>query len=359
MLAVAAKDWPPTFPAYVQPKLDGLRAVYADGTFTSRNQKPMPGGCSTLRAELARVADVLRAVGAPLDGELYVHGMSLQGIQAAVRRDDARLEYWVYDFVDPTRPYAARLAVLEAAWAAFAAPLAHVRLVTTTHVESADAWDAAFTRALRQGFEGVMWRAPDGAYACGQRSLSLRKRKNGDTREFRVVGFKQAAHGGVVWECETQPGGPTFGVVPVCSLVEARAAYASAPAQVGAPLTVFFEGWLDDGTPRNARAVAFRLPSDVDAVRDEDSGVAVGTAAVDVPPPSQTCTDVVTTTTTTTAATSDAAPAHHATPSTPTNIHSLCGTKRPRPRARGGGGTRRSRRHERLPTEPNGPPPHE
>jgi len=93
-----------TYPCYLQPKLNGIRALYQGGHFQSRDQLPFPNGLLSHLAE-----PLLRLFGPEviLDGELYVHGWPLQRINAAVTpvrqqptEDTLKVEYHVFDVVD-------------------------------------------------------------------------------------------------------------------------------------------------------------------------------------------------------------------------------------------------------------------
>src|SRR5687768_15403845 len=104
LLAHKYKPFRVTYPCYVQPKLNGVRALYQNGRFQSRDEVPFP---EALLDHLAQ--PLLRIFGtshAPTDGELYVHGWSLQKILGAitpVRKEDSELtklvEYHVFDVV--------------------------------------------------------------------------------------------------------------------------------------------------------------------------------------------------------------------------------------------------------------------
>lgn len=150
-----------TYPCYVQPKLNGIRALYQNGCFQSRDQLPFPDGL------LSHLAVPLQRTFAPeviLDGELYVHGWPLQRINAAVTpvrqhptEDTLKVEYHVFDVVDFGKSFKERINIQT--------QIGHLRkaghpiaLVYTTHSctpEDANAWYAQF---VSDGYEGMMYR---------------------------------------------------------------------------------------------------------------------------------------------------------------------------------------------------------
>lgn len=92
-----------TTPCYVQPKLNGVRAIFLNGRFYSRDgHEWRPEILTHLTTSLQQVPK-----GVALDGELYVHGWSLQRINAAIAvkriapTDDTRhVQFHVFDLVD-------------------------------------------------------------------------------------------------------------------------------------------------------------------------------------------------------------------------------------------------------------------
>ena len=164
-----------TYPCYVQPKLNGIRALYQNGHFQSRDQLPFPSGL------LQHLVTPLLSVFDPsviLDGELYVHGWPLQRINAAVTpvrqrptEDTLKVEYHVFDVVDFGKEFSRRFVNTE---------LDHLRdiffnfrgkfvcqgvtKVPTWHAkneEKANEWYADF---VSLGYEGMMYRLGDCPY---------------------------------------------------------------------------------------------------------------------------------------------------------------------------------------------------
>ena len=104
-----------TYPCYVQPKLNGIRALYQNGRFQSRDE--IPYGQSLLAHLAAPLASCFGAE-VILDGELYVHGWPLQRINAAVTpvrqhptEDTLKVEYHVFDVVDFRKSFDQRTSI--------------------------------------------------------------------------------------------------------------------------------------------------------------------------------------------------------------------------------------------------------
>lgn len=198
-----------SYPCYVQPKLNGIRALYQDGHFQSRDEVPFPTGL------LDHLAQPLRATFGPeviLDGELYVHGWPLQRINAAVTpvrqtptEDTLLVEYHVFDVVDFGKSFIDRQTILH--------PLFHnigqIRKVETVSVTEHSA-DLLYAKWVSQGYEGMMYRLgrcpytvpkqPVGNRAAmsartpflsdkSNRCWHLLKRKDWQDDEFRCVGW--------------------------------------------------------------------------------------------------------------------------------------------------------------------------
>lgn len=159
-----------TFPCYVQPKLNGIRALYQNGRFQSRDELPFPVGL------LDHLAKPLKESFAPeviLDGELYVHGWPLQRINAAVTpvrqqptEDTLQVEYHVFDVVNFDQPFIARLdqrcKIDEGL----------IRSVATSWVDSQQMADSCYADFVRIGYEGMMYRLGDCPYTVPKQEWS-------------------------------------------------------------------------------------------------------------------------------------------------------------------------------------------
>lgn len=189
------------YPAYVQPKLNGVRALYQNGMFVSRDEKLWePLILQHIRNELGVVSPLLGDT--ILDGELYVHGWSLQRINGAIavnrknlHADTPLVEYHVFDVVHPGRNFSDRW--FELRTELHNCELPHVKVVATNHVTDAISMEQHFRFYTSLGYEGIMIR-PDGPYIFGntphgtrKNSPYLWKHKHWQDDEFLCVGVTE------------------------------------------------------------------------------------------------------------------------------------------------------------------------
>lgn len=198
-----------TFPCYLQPKLNGIRALYQSGQFQSRDElfwNPAVLHHLTRELESQTWRPIFRDF--ILDGELYVHGWRLQRINSAVAikrslptPDTLHVEYHIFDCIDRrtgfSEPFSSRFAKI------FVPTLNHesrIRFVPTHHIYLREEVDLYFRHYAGHGFEGVMLR-PDGTYDVGEhlssrtgnhtqvRSHNLWKHKSWQDAEFTCIGI--------------------------------------------------------------------------------------------------------------------------------------------------------------------------
>lgn len=174
-----------TYPCYVQPKLNGIRALYQSGNFQSRDQLPFPKGL------LDHLAKPLLQSFAPeviLDGELYVHGWPLQRINAAVTpvrqqptEDTLKVEYHVFDTVDFTKSFQCR-----SPW------FTHdqIKPVATYFVDRVEMADEMYAQWVSEGYEGMMYRLGDCPYTVPKMVSSEGSRWKVPTTKSRFLSDK-------------------------------------------------------------------------------------------------------------------------------------------------------------------------
>ena len=189
------------YPCYVQPKLNGVRALYQDGVFQSRDEKIWaPNVLRHLHQELELLKESLS--GTILDGELYRHGWNLQRINGAVatnrsepRHDTHEICFHVFDTIVMDKPFSDR-------WFDLYHPiievgLPHIKAVPTSLAQNEGEMLLHFHHYTSLGYEGIMLR-PDGPYEFGvtdhgtrKNSKFLWKHKQWEDDEFLCVGVTQ------------------------------------------------------------------------------------------------------------------------------------------------------------------------
>jgi ATP-dependent DNA ligase len=229
MLARTAKPSFSHLPCYVQPKLNGVRALYQAGMFQSRDEKVWKD--TVVKHVVDELLSFTELGNLVLDGEFYCHGMRLQEINGAIAVNRAapnglteKICYHVFDVVNPFKKFSDRW--FELYHGLIAAELPHVKAVPTAHATSWIQVEQHFHIYIQAGYEGIMLR-PDGPYEYGEhtgrngnqttfRSRNLWKYKHWEDDEFECVGITQGMGkadigiGALVLRCKDSDA--TFGV---------------------------------------------------------------------------------------------------------------------------------------------------
>lgn len=260
-------------PCWVQPKFNGVRALYqtvdGKGRFQSRDEHPWHP------AVLEHISSVLQVLfpepNIILDGELYCHGWPLQDINAAISvnrtaptPNTKSIYYVVFDRYGES-PFFNRIQhpfnVIKTA----NSPVVHA--ATTQYVTSSSQADDFYAACIRDGFEGMMYRigicpytTPKQPNPTGRGFLSdknnrtwhLLKRKAWQDDEFTCVAVEegQGKREGMVgrFVCAL-PNGLTFGVGSGLSDAENIKYFQEPP--IGRQIKVKFLCYTSDGRPFN------------------------------------------------------------------------------------------------------------
>jgi len=187
------------FPAYVQRKSDGIRAIITkDGAFTRNGKRHMciPHILKALAPVFVKMPDAI------LDGELYNHDLhdNFNKISSLIRKtkpteedlvETAKLvEFHCYDSPrignhKEDAPFSQRRAARVLALKGLNASC--VKLVETLMVNNHDEVEKYHEQFVAEGYEGIMVRI-DGPYE-NKRSKYLLKYKKFDTDEFTIEGI--------------------------------------------------------------------------------------------------------------------------------------------------------------------------
>lgn len=199
-----------TLPFFIQPKLNGVRALYHLGRMQSRglsNEEGKvwhPSVVAHITAELDRIVPH----GWLLDGEMYLHGLSLQQINSAiaVKRiapspKTTSIQYHVFDIIDTHSlhlPFMERARLLEALREKLVIYQARsIAVVPTTFIDREGLDNTLYATLRSQGYEGIMYRDPSAPYGFAEECTNkenrwryLLKRKGWEDGEFKIVAFE-------------------------------------------------------------------------------------------------------------------------------------------------------------------------
>lgn len=255
-----------TFPVSVQPKLDGFRcyAFLRDGKVVLQSR----GGKEYDVAHISGQAhnDVFRNIGrleegVTLDGELYIHGMSLQSIASLIKKPQDGSERLTYNVYDTTyggeEPWHLRMKTLEQMKHRFntSPNLEVVRTVIAHgHEDIMDYHD----HFVEEGYEGAIVRTMDHVYRFGYRSPGLLKVKTFDEKEFLIVDWTKGKDDVPLWIMKNDIEDNTFDVRPRGTQRDRAEMLANAESYVGKWMTVRFIGRTDDKKPKFAVGICLR-----------------------------------------------------------------------------------------------------
>lgn len=249
--------------AYVQPKLDGHRALFVDGTLYSRQGKVL---------DLPHIMETIHLLGLEnlhLDGELYLHGKTLQELSSLIKKyqpETLDLEYHVYDIVASEPFYARRNKLSHDHFPLKYPEVSSVKLVHTAQVDSLDEAMAQHQINREEGYEGTMLRFSDEPYKDGKRSRTLLKMKEFQDEEFEIVGVNegkpyvtdQGTFRVPIYECQVgNDPEKTFTVTAPGNMHEKDALWRDASKGLGDRLTVKFHYYSEAGIPQLPVALRF------------------------------------------------------------------------------------------------------
>lgn len=230
---------------YTSDKLDGVRCL-------AKCVQKLSGVVITIESRTGQLYDVPHIVAALakfmkpgdiLDGELYVHGPSLQEITSAVKRTDAQekwgkaeaaymkyaersdctqekcdelaeklsdakrvhdirqsLEFHVFDIVELDEPFEVRLYHLREYAVENFIPGGCIVAVKYRYADTIEELNKQLKDCIDRGFEGIMYRTQDGMYESGKRSAGLWKYKLFFDEEFKIIGVGVDKQGYAVFE---------------------------------------------------------------------------------------------------------------------------------------------------------------
>jgi ATP-dependent DNA ligase len=195
-----------------------------------------------------------------LDGEIYIHGMSLQNIISLVKRPQEaslKLTYNMYDIASTAReePWRERSNNLDSwfEWARSEGLPQSVKKVVSRPASSMEELKVAHDYYVEEGYEGAIIRLPSGVYRFGYRSSELLKMKEFDDMEFELVSWdvgKGKFANVPIFRCRVPFNGKLFDVTPRGTEAVRQELLAQAKSMMGKKYTVRYFGLTDEGVPR-------------------------------------------------------------------------------------------------------------
>jgi len=249
------------YSCFIQPKLNGicnLAELLANLTVLHHSR----GG--KLFETIAHLDEWVRRCNpiAPLHGELYMHGVSLQTIGSYTKelKDDCeKLEFWVYDIAHTELPFEQRLNWMSENIATLP-PECPIKMTPTFLVNNKEETKHYHDKFVSMGFEGGMLKNKNGIYMFQYNSDEIEKVKSFEDSEFEIVGGKQGEgldEGCVVYRCKTESG-LEFDVRPRGTVELRRKWFIELDQVIGKPLTVRYPELTDSGKPSQGVGIAIR-----------------------------------------------------------------------------------------------------
>lgn len=263
-----------TFPVDVQRKYDGVRAM-ARWNGEKVELISRQGKLWERVPHLNEALETILPKGSEFDGEIYLHGMSLQQIGSVAKDldhpDNPNLTYQVYDMPtfagDDTMPWSKRRVELESEFGMLELKDLNgpIKLVETFTAENAAQVQELHDRFVKEGYEGAIVRILTGLYEYGYRSNFLLKLKAFDDTEFEIIGFKESEGepGLVKWICRNDINDLTFETRPRGTHKDRRWLFQHGAEFVGKKLTVVHFGRYDSGLPHFPIGKAIRVEEDL------------------------------------------------------------------------------------------------
>lgn len=199
-----------------------------------------------------------------LDGELYVHGYSLQTLSGLARLKKEtdkcdELQYYIYDVVDTNKTFEERLEILDHIKdelqldfepnKTFEDGDLQIQMVPHVKVEGWVQIKKTHDSYVKEGFEGAVIRRPDKKYGVNKRTNNMVKVKEYQDGEFKIIGFSEGLRPeDMVFVCVTEDG-KEFEAKPVGPRELKHEYLERIDEIIGKMATVKYFSFSDGGTP--------------------------------------------------------------------------------------------------------------
>lgn len=258
------------FPADVQPKLDGVRAMaYWEGNRVILGTRS--GKEWTAPSHINKILEKYMEKDMVIDGELYLPGVDFETLSSWTKKvhpGTEILEYHIFDIPMDENGVNQVWSIRKYNLAKFSLLMKNEPLIQFVPLYEAETVEQILEledQCVSVGYEGCMVRNLDASYLFGHRSNDLQKVKSSVDDDYKIIGFNEGRgrdKGCVVWVCETKDGKP-FDVRPKATLEKRAQWYKTAKKYVGQFVKVQYQNLTADGIPRFPRSVGFRDERDM------------------------------------------------------------------------------------------------
>lgn len=196
--------------------------------------------------------------GQKLDGELYIHGLSLQKISSLVRKKEVQcpdVKFVCFDQILSLAFYYRYIGIPKQ-------KSSNIIIAETIHVNNFEEVKMLFHKFKAEKYEGAMLRHGGLGYEAGKRSKSIYKIKKLDgigyyDEEFKVIRILESVEGWARLECITNKG-EKFKVSAPGNHYEKTEVLKNRKNYIGKHVMVEFPEWTDDGKPSQPVAIMWR-----------------------------------------------------------------------------------------------------
>lgn len=251
ILPMLAKDFKKevrkvTYPCFVQPKLDGMRALGRAGSMISRKGKTID--------TMGHILKDLEGIAPFIDGELYAHGLSFQENMKLIKKDRGAatktVKYHVYDLVSSDTFFTRYKRLNE-----LITKCENIELVPTFVINNEEDLKSRHAAFIKEGYEGTIVRWGTAPYKVNGRSSNLLKYKDFKDMACEVIDVipsdARPEQGVIV--CKGFRAGLKFSHAEREEILRNKHKYIGQTAEIR-----YFEE-TDDGLPRFPVCVGFRL----------------------------------------------------------------------------------------------------
>lgn len=186
------------FPAYIQPKLDGFRAIYHNKHLYSKTNKKF-NHVDKLISKINISKNIY------LDGELVTDNINnLKALFSKNKPNIKNLKYYVFDMYDKNNPdltFEQRLKILK--------KIKNINLVKTNIVNNNKQINNYLNIYLKNNYEGFVLKNKKGIYKFGK-NFNVLTTKQFKTNKFKIVGFKKDLNNGIIFILKCLNSNKTF-----------------------------------------------------------------------------------------------------------------------------------------------------